>query len=187
MKIFNLKNLLGINVRAKLMVIAITIVFLVLFVSPAFCGGAQAIDTGLDAAAGQAQLPMKSDLIGVVGQIIYTILGFLGIAFVILVLYGGAIRMFAKGDSKAIEKSTGIITSAAIGVAIIMAAYIITAFVFSQVESNIGSAGGGGGGDLSNSCTAQGATCVSNCTQIPLNQISCPNGQTCCLDSSRMP
>ncbi len=179
------------------MVIAITIVFLFSFVSPAFCGGAQAVDTGLKETAEKAGLPITGDLTTIIGQIIYTILGFLGVAFVILVLYGGAKRMFAKGDSKQITDSTGIITSAVVGVAIILLSYIITAFVISQVKSNIGAgsntaypvSGELRGAELPNSGCKQDSDCsCSRRLQLPKCIISSGMCDICqdieCIDAS---
>lgn len=197
MKHLNFKNLFSLKRHLNLMVIAITIVFLFSFVSPAFCGGAQAADTGLKETADKAGLPTSGDLTTIIGQIIYTILGFLGVAFVILVLYGGAKRMFAKGDSKQITDSNGIITSAVVGVAIILLSYIITAFVISQVKSNIGAgsdttypvSGEPRGAELpSSGCTQDSDCSCSTRLQLPKCIISSGMCDVCqsvqCIDAS---
>lgn len=94
-----------------------------------------AVDTGLDTTANQAGLH-NPDITQIIGNIVRVILGLLGIFFIILMIYGGFMRMTAQGDSGKISKSTGIITSAAIGVLIILASYAITAFVLSRIGAS---------------------------------------------------
>jgi len=107
----------------------------------------QAVDTnsalqGLKDTAGEAGLLSQKDPIQVAGIIVRFLLGFLGLIFIILLLYGGFLRMTARGNTSQVEQSTKIITSAIIGVIIILASYIITAFVLSQIESSVGAGGG---------------------------------------------
>lgn len=129
----------------SLVVIAITICFLVPLVL--FSGGDSvlALDTGLETTAGSAGLPTNTTIPKIVGQVIYALLGFLGIVFIILLIYGGFMRMTAQGSSEKISKSMGIITSAIIGIVIILASFTITAFVLSHAF--VGSGGSVSGGN----------------------------------------
>jgi hypothetical protein len=97
-----------------------------------------AVETGLDATAGAAGVKNDLEISEIIGNIVYIILGFLGIFFIILLIYGGFMRMTAQGDAGKITKSTGIITSAIIGVLIILASYTITAFVLSRITASTG-------------------------------------------------
>jgi len=135
------------NSKKNLIATAVTIAVLFVVVLPALLlgGEAMALDTGLDATADAAQLPTSDNLATIIGQIIYAILGFLGIVFILLLIYGGFLRMTAQGDPGKIKTSYGIITSAVIGVVIILASYTITAFIIGQVEGSVGNGGGGSG------------------------------------------
>lgn len=139
MKIFKSKNLCF-----RYIISFLTICFIISLV--AFSQGVFAqVDTGLDATAGAAELPEATDISAIIGQIIYAILGFLGVIFVILLIYGGFVRMTAGGNPEAIKKSNGIIVSAVIGIIIITASYAITAFVLSRIQASVGGDGGGSG------------------------------------------
>lgn len=60
-------------------------------------------------------------------------LGLLGIIFIILIIIAGYNWMTASGDEEKIKKATSTIRSAIIGLLIIVAAYAITYFVFSNL------------------------------------------------------
>ncbi|MBN1326016.1 hypothetical protein JW977_03510 [Candidatus Falkowbacteria bacterium] len=62
--------------------------------------------------------------------LIRTALTILGIAAVILIIYGGFIYMTAQGKEDAVKKGKNIIYYAIIGLVIIISAYAITNFVF---------------------------------------------------------
>lgn len=88
---------------------------------------------GLDAAACSAGLCKNKDLLATVGKLIQTILSYLGVLFLILMLYSGFLYMTAQGDAKKIESAVGIIKGAIIGLIIIAASYALTAFVINAV------------------------------------------------------
>lgn len=152
MKILNLKN----QAKTYLLVIAITITLLLTNSPLALSvGGVLAQDsdsTGLDVTAGAAGLISKVPLATMIGQIIYVILGFLGVIFIILLIYGGFMRMTAQGDPGKVKTSMAIITSAVIGVIIILSSYIITAFVLGQISASVGDSYSGGSGGYTQCC-----------------------------------
>jgi len=73
------------------------------------------------------------ELSEVVGKIINIALTLLGSIFLILILYGGFKWMTAGGDPGKVEKAMDIIKNSLIGLVIVMAAYIITTFVFTRM------------------------------------------------------
>ncbi len=77
----------------------------------------------------------------VIATVITAFLSLLGIIFVILILVGGYHWMTAGGNEEKVEKAKNTISRAVIGLIIVVSAYAITYFVF----SNLGSVGGGGG------------------------------------------
>lgn len=68
-----------------------------------------------------------------IGNIIGVILSFLGAIFFLLILYAGIIWMTAFGSSEKADKAKGILEQAAIGLLIVLAAYAISRFVFSNL------------------------------------------------------
>lgn len=78
-----------------------------------------------------------TDIRDQIRQIINLALGFLGVAGVILVLYGGAIWMTAAGDDEKIEKAKKTIVSGLIGLVIIGIAWTIVSYIL-NVTAGIG-------------------------------------------------
>src|SRR3989339_484298 len=87
-------------------------------------------------------------LMQVIGSIIKIFLMLLGTIFVILLLFAGFKWMTASGDPKKVEEARDNIKNAVIGLAVVLAAYAITYFVFQALgvegfNSNGGANGGG--------------------------------------------
>ena len=68
-----------------------------------------------------------------IGQIIGVTLSFLGIIFFVLVIYGGFLWMTAAGSEEQVGKAKKIIVYAAIGIIIILSAYIITNLITTEL------------------------------------------------------
>lgn len=81
----------------------------------------------------------------VVAVAIRGFLGLLGVIFVILIIIAGYNWMTAGGDEEKIKKAGATIRSAIIGLIIVVAAYAITYFVFSNLPGS-GVGGGAYGG-----------------------------------------
>jgi len=97
--------------------------------------GAESIIDNLVKFKTAANLPGSADInpIDIVIAVINTLLGLLGLIFVILLIYAGFTYMTAQGDDKKITKAKDTIRNAVIGVIIILFAYIITNAVFTLV------------------------------------------------------
>lgn len=65
----------------------------------------------------------------VAGGVIKIFLSILSIIFIALMLYGGFLWMTARGNQEQVTKAKDLITSAVIGLIIVIAAYAITYFV----------------------------------------------------------
>lgn len=74
----------------------------------------------------------------IVANIIKYILSFLGVIFIILIIYAGFLWMTASGDSEKITKAKDILISAVIGIIIVLSAYIITATIFTKLGAATG-------------------------------------------------
>ncbi len=62
--------------------------------------------------------------------IINTLLTFLGILFVILIIYAGFLYLTSAGAKEKIEKAKNLLLYAVIGLAIVLSAYSVTYFIF---------------------------------------------------------
>ncbi len=76
----------------------------------------------------------------IVAKIIRTALSMVGIIFVGLSVYAGFLWMTAGGEEDKIEKSQHLLSSAVIGLAIVLSSYAIAYFIF---QSLLGATGGG--------------------------------------------
>lgn len=89
---------------------------------------------------GQDEVNSKT-LAETISNLIKVALGFLGIIFLILILYAGFMWMTAAGNEDKISKAKDIIKAAVIGVAVIISAYAITFFVIDNILLATGASG----------------------------------------------
>ncbi|MEI7620712.1 MAG: hypothetical protein WCJ57_04060 [Candidatus Falkowbacteria bacterium] len=93
--------------------------------------------TGLDTAAKQTGhydqrlFGAGTTLEGGISAILTTALSFLGVIFLLLMIYGGILWMTARGNEKTVDQAKNIIFDAIIGLVIVASAYAITYFVAS--------------------------------------------------------
>ncbi len=92
---------------------------------------------GLDATAAGTGLKAAQPA-AVIGSIIGYALSFIGVIFMVLILYGGYLWMTSYGDSQKVDKAKDLITGAVIGLVIIIAAYTITNFVVGAILGSVG-------------------------------------------------
>ena len=94
--------------------------------------------TGLNTTADTGyggDVPFQNDSIaGTIGKIVGIGLSFIGVIFLILMIYGGFTWMMARGNQQEVDKSKDLIFSAVIGLTIVLAAYAITYFIGSILE-----------------------------------------------------
>lgn len=152
----------------------------------------RAVETyGADLVAQKANISEKlagADTIeGLIGKVISLALSFVGIVFFILILYAGVTWMTAMGNTEATTKSKSIIEAAIIGLVLISAAYAISSFVFSKLESNDTSSNQKQPTGISD-CSTQGGVCrapgkcdaVSEVEQPGSQECSALSGMVCC-------
>ncbi|MBT4277339.1 hypothetical protein HOD96_01155 [Candidatus Falkowbacteria bacterium] len=72
------------------------------------------------------------------GALISVLLTFLGIIFLLLMIYGGFMWMTAEGNTDRVEKAKKILTNSTIGLIIVMLAYSITWFVVYKLGNATG-------------------------------------------------
>lgn len=101
------------------------------------------------------------DIREVVSLIIRSFLSLLGIVAVAIVLYGGFLWMTAQGNEEQVAKAKRLLTSAIIGIFIILSAYAIASYVINALVKGTGM-GGGGGSCPSGNCVSEGGGLVGS-------------------------
>ena len=64
-----------------------------------------------------------------IGKVVGVILSLVGVAFLVLMIYGGFTWMLARGNEQEVTKAIDLIQSAVIGLIVVLAAYAITAYI----------------------------------------------------------
>ena len=118
--------------KARYISYILSVVNYVLFVKTA-----HALDTGLSKAAEVAGLTKTgtpaADLPTKIGQLVGSVLAFVGVIFLILMIYGGFKWMTARGSPEDVKKARDIITNAVIGLIIVSGAYLLVNFILDSV------------------------------------------------------
>lgn len=112
----------------------------------AFAATTNLSDVGTSAGLG------NESLMTTIGRIINVALSLLGVVFLILMVYAGAIWMTAGGEGKKVDKAKGILINAVVGLLITMSAYAISVFVLNLLSD---ATGGSGSGSTSGSVSAE--------------------------------
>ena len=84
---------------------------------------------GLETAAQSAGLKRDIDLPTMAGQIVGSVLGLVGVIFLVLMIYSGITWMTAAGNENSIKKAKQILTASIGGLINILSAYAITSFL----------------------------------------------------------
>ncbi|MBN2884443.1 hypothetical protein JXE04_00780 [Patescibacteria group bacterium] len=87
----------------------------------------------IDAFKDQVTTPNPNFLNTKTGNIIGIVLSFVGVIFLLLMIFAGLTWMTAAGNQEKITKAKDLMINAIIGLVIVMAAYAITAFVGDQL------------------------------------------------------
>lgn len=74
----------------------------------------------------------------IVGAVIQVIFGILGIVLLVILLYAGTKWMTAEGDKAKVQKARDMITTAIIGLIIVLSAYAISYFVVESLQKITG-------------------------------------------------
>ncbi|MDO8584465.1 MAG: pilin [bacterium] len=92
------------------------------------------ITANLEVASQATGMNQGSDLMTIIGRIIYVILGTLGIVLLGYLMYAGFLWTTAGGDQKNVDKAKAIIKNAIIGMVIVASAFAITAWIFKLLQ-----------------------------------------------------
>lgn len=123
----------------KIKIFLTSLLFFVLCL-PVYAGGLQnAFNTSgaLGDVAGEAGYDTSQEgVLPIIKTIIQVALSFLGVIFLILVIYGGFLWMTASGNEEQVGKAKKILKSAIIGLVIVMMSYAISWFVTNALGEN---------------------------------------------------
>ena len=93
-------------------------------------GNLKNVGTGFGSGPYQNINPGTNDLASIIGVVIKTFLGLLGVLFLVYMLYAGYNWMIAQGEEEKVTKAKDTIQRAIIGLIITIAAYAISFWVF---------------------------------------------------------
>jgi hypothetical protein len=165
------------NKKIKNLIITSSLVFgLVLFLMPvvkaatlrdAFQGQLSTVGTGSGFNVGQRNVEP------IIGTLISVALSFLGVIFLILMIYGGYMWMTAAGNEEKAKKARALIQAAVLGLIVVVGAYAITVFVMARISKDLipsdGSTATNGaynGTNKSNSTGIDTGCCLSKSTTL---------------------
>lgn len=77
----------------------------------------------------------ESDVAVIVGRVIQTVLGIIGIIFTVLIIFGGILYMTAAGNQEQVTKARTLLRDSIIGLAIIITSFAITEFIVFNILS----------------------------------------------------
>ena len=87
-------------------------------------------------AAGKSVLEKMSNVEGSATSLVGTILSYVGIAFLLLMIYGGILWMVSSGNDDQIKKARKIIINAVIGLIIVILAYAATSYIGGRLSGS---------------------------------------------------
>ena len=120
-----------------LLLICLILNFFIFTISPVYAdlnlGDAFKIGGPLNEAAKGAGYKESTTVEEIIGWILTVVLSFLGVIFLVLMVYGGYNWMTARGNEEQVKKAQEAITAAVIGLVIVILAYAISYLVISEL------------------------------------------------------
>lgn len=111
-----------------------------------------------------------------VGIIIKAALSFVGVIFLVLMVYAGYLWFTSRGEEEPIKKAQKIIATSVVGLAIVASAYGVTNLIVPRILERTTGEGGGAptvGGAGVECCTVCGGTWATDCPRQQLNEAEC--------------
>ena len=91
-------------------------------------------DTGIEAGYPVEYETSQKLLMHTIAKIIGVILTFVGVIFLVLMIYGGYTWMLARGNEQEVSKARSIVINSLIGVIIVLAGYALTSFIKAIID-----------------------------------------------------
>jgi cytochrome bd-type quinol oxidase subunit 2 len=99
------------------------------------------VTDGLEVTAERAGYNQNVQIEQVVADLVNAVLGLLGVAFVVLLVYAGGLYLTARGDTGQVEKAQDLIRQAVTGMIIVSLSYVIANFVVGELITALGGGG----------------------------------------------
>lgn len=80
--------------------------------------------------------PDETTIATIIGQFINVALGFAGVVFVVLILYGGWLWGTARGNEEQVLQAEKLIRNAVLGVVVVFAVFTISRFVIDSIQTS---------------------------------------------------
>ncbi len=106
--------------------------------APAWAQQAGTDITGIRAFTEAAGFTSQPPLPVIIGRLIRTVIGFLGIVVVGIVIYGGFLYMTAGGDLERVKTAKRLLRNAVIGLVLILSSFAIASFIISRLTDALG-------------------------------------------------
>ena len=117
----------------KILVKLFLIIFLVFLIWPLTTSAVDSVNPLANLKGATPDLLQKGYIYQVTGQVVQGVLGFIGVLFIVMIIYGGFVWMTAGGDSGKVQKAKDTIIKATIGIVIILSSYIIVFYIISKL------------------------------------------------------
>ena len=130
---------MGLSLNMKKIILIIIITIFTISISDSVClaydfDENSGIKNTADATGhNKSEIFKKDKLPEAIGMVIKIGLGLLGVAFLILIIYGGYTWMLAKGNQQEVDKALKIIQNAVIGLIVVVVAYALVNFIFGSL------------------------------------------------------
>ena len=92
------------------------------------------LSQGLDTAAKEGGMQTSTTLGAYIGKVLGVALQYLGIIFIILIIYAGIMWMTAGGEPAVVKKATSWMINAVIGLAITLMAYQVVGYIIERIK-----------------------------------------------------
>lgn len=110
-----------------------------LLANAAIGSGLSSANSSLNTSVQSSSLTGATSLPTIIGKGIGVMLGVLGIAFVVMVVYAGFLYLTAQGEDTNVKKAKKLMTQAVIGMVIVVSAYAISSYVIAALTRISGS------------------------------------------------
>jgi len=124
------------NIKAIILLLVFSISILAFIAEPAQAKNLKDAWETVTGVAGQAGYDTDANEIEpLIGTIITAVLSFLGVIFMVLMIYGGYLWMTDRGNEEQVKRAKNLINAAIIGLIIILLAYAISIYVLSKLTA----------------------------------------------------
>ncbi|MHB8904317.1 MAG: Ig-like domain-containing protein, partial [Patescibacteria group bacterium] len=143
--------------------IKLSLLFLSLFIFIVAANSVLAADFGVNQVSNTIALSQGDPRV-IIGRIIQIILSFLGVIALVLIMYAGFLWMTSGGEEEKVSQAKKILSSAIIGLVIILSSWAIATFLLNKISQATGGGTNTPGSTNNGNFSSQGAGAVGACS-----------------------